>query len=149
MIGNLKFTYFEQPVEVKAMGTINVSGPRSISIEVWDKTAIPSVAKAIEDAQAGFSVSVVGNAILANLAALSNERREELVKLVKKVTEKFKIEVRSAREDAIKKLKGAEEEKKITEDDLEDAKKDVQKRVDAANSALEAELQKKITELSE
>lgn len=149
LVGNLKFTYFEQPVEVRAMGTISVSGPRTISIEVWDRTAIPGVAKAIEDAQAGFSVSVVGNTIQANLAALSNERREELVKLVKKVAEKFRIEVRGAREEAIKKLKGAEEKGEITEDDLESAKEDIQKRVTAANDALDSELQKKITELSE
>lgn len=149
LVGNIKLVYFDQPVTVNQMGTINVMPPRQIQITIWDKSAIPAVAKAIEDAQAGFSVAVNGNVINANLAALSNERREELIKIVKKVSERFRIEVRSAREDVMKKLKAAEDKKEITEDDLKSAKEDVQKRVTVANDALEAELQKKITELSE
>lgn len=149
LVGNIKFLYFDQPVTVNQMGTINVVPPRQIQITVWDKSAIPAVAKAIEDAQAGFSVAVNGNIINANLAALSNERREELIKLVKKTMESFRIEVRAAREVALKKMKGAEDEGKITEDDVKMGKEDIQKRVDAANAALEAALEKKVAELSE
>lgn len=149
LVGNIKLVYFDQPITVNQMGTINVVPPRQIQITVWDKSAIPAVAKAIEDAQAGFSVAVNGNTINANLAALSNERREELMKLVKKTMETFRIEVRGAREAALKKMKAAEDKSEITEDDAKKGKEDIQKRVDAANAALESALEKKVAELSE
>lgn len=149
MVGNLQVNYFEQMVPVNQLGTLSVVPPREIRINIWDKNAVAGVSKAIEDAKAGFSVAAEGTTIHANLPALSNERREEMVKIVKKITEKFRIEVRSAREETMKKLKTAEDKKEITEDDLEDGKENTQKRVTAANDALESELNKKIAELSE
>lgn len=148
-VEHLKVNYFEQLVPVNQLATLSVVPPREIRISVWDKAAVAGVAKAIDDAQAGFSVAVEGNTIHANLPALSSERREELMKQVKKMMEGARIEVRGAREDALKKVKAAEDGGEMTEDDVADAKAQVQKRVDAANAALEAALQKKITELGE
>jgi len=149
MVGNLQVNYFEQMVPINQLGTLAVVPPREIRITVWDKNAVTGVSKAIEDAKAGFSVAAEGTIVHANLPALSNERREELSRLVKKITEKFRIEVRTAREETIKKLKAAEDKKTLTEDDLESGKEAVQKRVNTANDSLEAELNKKIAELSE
>ena len=149
LIENLKVSYFDQWLPIKQLGSISLAPPREIRISVWDKASAGPVTKAIEDANAGFSVSNEGGVIRAMLSPLSNERREELMKLAKKMTEGFKIEVRNEREDAIKKVKAAQDKKEMTEDDVADAKEKIQKRVTAANESLEIALQKKIAELSE
>jgi ribosome recycling factor len=116
---------------------------------VWDKNAVGAVAKAIENAKVGLTVTTDGGTVRAMLSPLGNERREELCRLVKKETEGARIRVRAGRDEAIKKLKTAEDGGGLSEDSLFKTKEKVQKLVDEANARIETALSEKIKELGE
>ncbi len=149
LIGDLKVNYFDQWFTIKQLGTLAVLPPRGIQVTVWDKQALGSITKAIEDAKMGLSVSSDGLTLRATLSALSNERREELAKGAKKEVEESRIRVRAARDEAIKKLKTAESEKQASEDVAFKTKEKIQKIVDETNRGIETALAAKITELKE
>ncbi len=149
LLGDLKVNYFDQWFTVKQLGTLAVLPPRGIQVTVWDKQALGPITKAIEDAKMGLSVSSDGLTLRATLSALSNERREELGKMVKKEVEESRIRIRAARDEAVKKLKAAESEKQISEDVAFKTKEKIQKVVDEANKGIESALAAKITELQE
>ena len=87
LVENLRVDYFGQSLSVKQLGSISINPPREIDINVWDKNAIPGVVKAIETA--GFSANFEGKIIRINLPPLNEERRQELVKIVKKNRRSF------------------------------------------------------------
>ncbi len=148
-IGDLSTDYFGAPTPVKQLGSLSVIPPREVRVSLWDKTAVQSVTKAIEEANAGFSVTTDGTTVRAMLSPLSNERREELSRTVKKTTEQFRIEVRSIRDDIMKKVRAAEDRSELTEDQLRSGKEKIEKRVKEANESIEKLLEEKIRELSE
>jgi ribosome recycling factor len=149
LVGDIKVNYYNQWFMVKQLGTLAVLPPRGVQVTVWDKGAVGPVTKAIEDAKAGLSVSSEGLVIRATLSALSSERREELIKIVKKEAEEVRIRVRASRDEAMKKLKVAETGKEISEDAAFKTKEKLQKSVDDANKGIEAALSAKIAELQE
>jgi ribosome recycling factor len=149
LVENLSVNYFDTWMTVKQLGSLSVVPPREIRVTVWDKGSAAPIAKAIEDAQAGFSVSMDGTTIRATLSALSEERREELGKLVKKTAEGARISVRNIREDINKKFKAAEDASEITEDQARVGKEKVQKRVNEANAEIEKLVEDKLGELAE
>lgn len=149
LVEDIKAKYFEEDLPIKQLGSLSISPPRDILIQVWDKNAAGPVMKAIESSNVGLSVSNDGNLIRASLSPLGTERRHELVKLVKRVVEEGKIKVRSVRDDAMKELKTAHEKKELTEDALFTGKEKVQKAVDAANNEAERLLEAKAKELEE
>ena len=146
---NVKVELYGQPMSIKQLGSLGIRPPRSIEIAVWDKGAAAAVAKAIEDAKAGFTVINEGIMIRASLSALSNERREELGKLAKKTIEGARIEVRAARDEAMKKVKAAGDRKEINEDQVFSGKEKMQKQIDAANKEMERLLEEKLEEIAE
>lgn len=149
LIEDLKVNYFDSWMNVKQLGSISINPPREVRISVWDKGAVAPVMKAVEDAQAGFTVSNEGNTIRAMLSPLSAERREELGRLVKKTAEAARIEVRSVRDEIMKKMRAAEDRKEITEDQSFSGKEKVQKRVNDTNAEIEKMQNEKIAELGE
>lgn len=141
--------YDNQQFTVQQLGSIGVVPPSELTITVWDSEVVNAVAKAIEDAHVGLSVSHDGTVIRARLSALGAERRDELVKTVKKLHEQSRIAVRTQREDFMKKVKMAEATEGLSEDRSFKLKERLQKVVDDANAALETVLDKKIVELAE
>jgi len=149
LLEDLKIEYFGEQVPVKQLGSISVIPPRELSIALWDPSGLQTVAKAIEDSKRGFSVSVRGNGIIISLPALSEERRTELVKLVKSITEKFRIQLRGQRDDANKKLQAAKAAKTVTEDMEARGKKRIQEITDRVNKEIEMLVEKKTKEINE
>jgi ribosome recycling factor len=149
MLQDIKVNLYEQWLTVRELGSLSVMPPRTITITVWDKDAIGPLMNAIEAAHLGLSVANDGTTIRATLSSLGNERREELMKLVKKTTENGRIEIRARREDAIKRLKDAESRKEATQDDVFKTKEKIQKAVDKANKDAEAMMEAKLAELGE
>jgi ribosome recycling factor len=149
LVEGITVNYFEQLLEVKQLGSLSIVPPREIHVSVWDKNAVGAVAKAIEDAKLGLSVSADGNIIKARLSQLGEERRAELEKLVRKTAEAARIHVRTKRDEAMKYLKAAESAKEINEDMLFKMKEKVQKLVDGANGSIEEALERKLKELGE
>lgn len=146
MIQDLTVSLYDQTLTIRELGSLSVLPPQTIQITVWDPGAIGAVMKAIEDAHLGLSTNNDGNTIRATLSPLGNERRDELTKLVKKTAETARIQVRSKREDAVKKLRDAETNKSITEDDAFRGKEKVQKATDKANGEVEVMVKGKLEE---
>jgi len=148
-VENLSVTMYDQPMTVKQLGSLSIVPPREIHITVWDREAIAPVMKAIQDAQIGLSTSNDGNTIRASLSAMSNERREEMVKLVKKHAEAARINVRTHRDDAMKALKGSRDKKELSEDEEFTLRDQAQKRVTKANEEIESLVEQKLESIKE
>lgn len=149
MVQDIKVSLYDQTLSIRELGSLSILPPRTIQITVWDSNAIGAVMKAIETAHLGLSTTNNGNNILATLSSLGDERREEMTKLIKKTAEAARIQVRSKREEAIRRLKDAENKKEITEDDAFKGKEKAQKVVDKANAEVEALVENKLKELGE
>ncbi len=149
LVEDLKIEYYGQMVPIKQLGSISIVPPREMVISLWDPAGVSHVAKAIDEAKRGFSASTRGNAIHLNLPPLSQERREELVKLLKSFTEAARIQIRNGRDEANKKGEIAEKAKTISEDQKFNLKKKVQEAVDKTNKDIDALLEKKTKEINE
>jgi len=149
LIADVRVNYYDQWMTVKQLGSLSVLPPRSVQVGVWDKNAVGAVAKAIESAKIGLSVTNDGNNVIATLSPLGNERREELAKLVKKTAEGHRIQIRAKRDEAIKKLKEAETSKQASEDEVFKTKEKIQKAVDETNKKVEQAVEEKLKELAE
>ncbi|OGY65857.1 MAG: ribosome recycling factor [Candidatus Harrisonbacteria bacterium RIFCSPLOWO2_01_FULL_44_18] len=149
LVEDIKVDYFDQKLTVKQLGSISVVPPREINIQVWDKNAVAPVAKAIEASSLGVSANIDGNLIRINLPTLTDERRQELTRLVKSVTEQTKIKVRNLRDDANKKIEQTFKDKKISEDQKFKLKKQIQDAIDKINKEIENLLEAKTKEINE
>jgi ribosome recycling factor len=149
MIQDLKVNVYDQSLSIRELGSLGVLPPRTIEITVWDSTVIPEVMKAIDNAHMGLSTNNTGNTIRATLSPLGDERRDEMGKLVKKLSESTRIQIRSKRDDAMKRLKDSENKAEITEDDVFKGKEKIQKATDKANGEVEALVESKLAELGE
>lgn len=149
MVEDIKVEYFGQMTPVKALGSISVVPPREINVSVWDRSVVNAVAKAIEDSSLKVTANIDGNTIRINLPSLTEERRKELEKVIKKITEETKIKIRSARDEANKMVKGMENEKKFSEDMAFKKKEEVQKVIDKYNGEVEKILESKLKEILE
>jgi ribosome recycling factor len=149
MVENIKVEAYDQTLTVKELGSLSIRPPRDIEISLWDQSIMPAVMKAIQDAGGGLSVGNSGNIIRASLPTLTNERREEFSKLAKKIAEQGKIAIRMRREEVNRKVKAAEEEGALSEDQAFKGKERIQKSVDEANKKVDAILDAKLSELAE
>jgi len=144
LVEDIKVEYLGSLLTVKQLGAIAIIPPRQLTVTVWDKNVAGPVAKAVEAANLGLSVAVDKNLIRISLPPLTEERRQELARLVKGMTEKERIKVRMMRDDIIKKAR------QQTDEDLTiHIKKKVQEAVDKTNQQLENLLANKIKEISE
>jgi len=149
MVQNIAITLYEQRLTIRELGSLSVLPPRTIQIALWDKNAVAPVVKAIEAAHLGLTASSDGNVVRATLSSLGDERREELAKLVKKMAEGARIQIRGRRDDAMKRIRDGENNKELTKDDAFRAKEKIQKAVDKANGDVESAVEYKIAELGE
>ncbi|TSA44859.1 ribosome recycling factor [bacterium] len=149
LVEDLKANYYNQMTPVKQLGTISVQPPREISIQVWDKAAVPSVAKAIESSTLNLSANIDGQVIRIFLPELSQERRDELIKHIKKVTEEHKIQIRHLRDEINKKIQIAFDGNELNEDQKFKAKELTQKEVDKLNGEIDNILENKTKEINE
>lgn len=148
-IQNIMLSLYDQTMSIRELGSLSVLPPRTIQITVWDKNAVNPVMKAIEAAHLGLTATNDGTTIRATLSPLGDERREELTKLIKKTAEAARIQIRSRRDDAIKRVKDGEAAKELTKDDAFRCKEKIQKVVDAANNDIEKMVEEKFAELGE
>lgn len=149
LVEDIKVNYYEKPTPLKQLASISITPPREINIQVWDKAAVPNVAKAIETSSLGLSASVDGNIIRVHLPELSEERRQELIKHVKHSAEEHRIQLRHLRDETNKKIEHSFKEGEMNEDQKFKLKEAVQKQVDQMNDSVEEALEAKIKEINE
>ncbi|MFC0524170.1 ribosome recycling factor [Pontibacillus salicampi] len=126
----VKVEYYGAVVPLNQLATISAPEARLLVITPFDKSSINDIEKAIQKADLGLSPSSDGNVIRINIPALTEQRRKDLNKLVKKYSEEAKVQVRNIRRETNDSLKKMEKEGSITEDDLRSYQDDVQKTTD-------------------
>jgi ribosome recycling factor len=126
LLDDIRVDYYGTPSSLSQVATLAVPEPRTITLQPWEAKMIPVIEKAIMNANLGLTPANDGKVIRLNLPALTEERRKEIVKQLKKMAEDTKVAVRNIRRDAIDDLKKLEKDKKISEDDLKRAEKEVQ-----------------------
>jgi ribosome recycling factor len=126
ILDSVKVDYYGNSSSISQVATLAVPEPRTITISPWEAKIIPAIEKAILNANIGLTPSNDGRTIRLNLPPLTEERRKEIVKDLKKKAEDDKVALRNIRRDAIDKLKKLEKDKAITEDELKRYEKDVQ-----------------------
>ena len=121
--------YYGSQVPLKQLAGISVPEARTIIIQAYDKSTLPAIEKAILKSQLGITPKTEAGRIILNIPPLTEERRRDLVKVIKKEAEESKISLRNIRRDAIEHLKKEKEEKKITEDIEKHKEEEAQKMV--------------------
>ncbi|MEO6947375.1 MAG: ribosome recycling factor [Nitrobacter sp.] len=145
-----------EPVQVEAYGshmplnqvaTVSVPEPRLLSVQVWDKSMVKAVEKAIVDSNLGLSPATEGQVLRLRIPELNEERRKELVKVAHKYAEAAKVAVRHVRRDGMDTIKKLEKNHEISEDDQKRMDNDVQKTTDAMISEIDQMLAGKEKEI--
>lgn len=149
LVEGLMVNYYDTPTPLKQIASITVPDARLIVIQPWDLTAISEIEKAILKSNLGLNPVNDGKLIRLAIPQLSKERREELVKAVKEVTEKGRVSLRTIRRDANDVIKKMEHDKKISEDDRFKAQDEIQKVTGRSIEKLELVAKEKQKELSE
>lgn len=126
VLDNVKIDYYGNPTSISQVATLAIPEPRLITISPWEAKLIPAIEKAIFNANIGLTPSNDGRSIRLSLPPLTEERRKEIVKDLKKKGEDDKVALRNIRRDALDRLKKLEKDKAITEDELKKLEKDVQ-----------------------
>lgn len=130
VLDKVSVEYYGSMTPIAQVGSISVPEPRTLVIQPWDLTILKDIEKAILASDIGIAPQNDGKVIRLNFPPLTEERRKELVKQVKKYTEEAKVQVRNVRRDAIEAFKDQKKKGEITEDDLKNAEKDIQKLTD-------------------
>ncbi len=130
VLDKVQVDYYGAPTPVNQMAAISVSEARILVIQPWDKSSLKLIEKAIQASDIGINPTNDGNVIRLAFPQLTEERRKELCKNVKKIGEDAKVAIRSIRRDTMDKLKAMKKNSEITEDDLKDCEKKVQDLTD-------------------
>ncbi|GAB4551386.1 MAG: ribosome recycling factor [Geothermobacteraceae bacterium] len=149
LLDDVRVDYYGTPTPLNQVGTLAVPEPRLITIQPWEKNLIPEIEKAIMKADLGLNPSSDGQIVRIAIPALTEERRKEMVKVVKRMGEDCKIAVRNARRDANDTLKKLLKDKEITEDDQKRGEKDIQDLTDSFVKKVDEILETKEKEVME
>lgn len=130
ILDKINVDYYGAPTPITQLGNVSVPEARVIIIQPWDAKMLKEVEKAIQKSDIGINPNNDGKIIRLVFPALTEERRRELTKVVKKTGDDAKVAIRSIRRDAIEHLKVQKKNAEITEDDLKGAEKDIQNITD-------------------
>ena len=122
--------YYGTPTPIGQMAAISVPEPRVLMIQPWDASSIKDIEKAILTSDIGINPQNDGRVIRLSFPPLTEERRKEIVKSVKKMSEDSKVSIRNNRRDAIEKLKALKKANTITEDDVSNGERKIQNLTD-------------------
>ncbi len=149
LVEGIKVDYYGTPTPLKQLANISTPDPKLIVIQPWDATALPEIEKAILKSDLGITPMNDGRIIRLGIPQLTRERREELVKVIKKMAEDGRISIRSIRRDINEKIKKLEKDKVVTEDESFKSTAEIQKMTDSHIKEIDEFLAKKEKELLE
>ncbi|MEG0035645.1 MAG: ribosome recycling factor [Oscillospiraceae bacterium] len=130
VLDQIRVEYYGSPTPINQIATVATPDPRTISIQPWDTTSLKHIEKAILESDLGINPQNDGKVIRLVFPQLTEERRKDLNKQVKKYAEEAKVAIRNIRRDAMEHFKDSKKKSEITEDDLKDIEKDMQKLTD-------------------
>ena len=149
MLDTIKVDVYGQLMPIEQLGTISVPEARLISIQVWDKTNATLIDSAIQKSELGINPQIDGQTIRLRIPDLTEERRKDLIKVLKNMGEKGKIAIRNIRREANEDLKKKLKDKVITEDDNKNFEKNIQKLTDVNIENIDKILTEKEKEISQ
>ncbi|MBQ3136957.1 MAG: ribosome recycling factor [Clostridia bacterium] len=122
--------YYGTPTPINQLASVSATEARVLTIQPWDKSVLKGIEKAIQISDIGINPQNDGSVIRLTFPPLTEDRRKELVKDIQKIAENSKVAARSIRRDCLEKLKAMKKNSEITEDDLKDGEKEIQKITD-------------------
>ncbi|MBP2681055.1 MAG: frr, partial [Candidatus Krumholzibacteriota bacterium] len=149
LLEGIRVLYYGQTVPLKQVANIAVPEPRLITIHPWEKSLVPEIEKAVRSSELGLNPQIEGVIIRLPIPPLTEERRKELVKVVKKHGEETRVAVRNVRRDTNERFKKLEKEHKISEDELHARQEEVQKMTDRYIKLVDEVLEVKEKEILE
>jgi len=141
--------YYGTPTPINQLASIAAPEPRLLTIQPWDKTIVPAVEKAILKSDLGLNPSSDGGIIRIVIPQLTQERRLELVKMIKKKAEECRVSIRNVRRETNERIKALEKNKTISEDESKKGQEDVQKMTDKYIKEVDHVLEAKEKEIME
>ncbi len=131
LLDKVNVDYFGNPTPLNQLASISAPEPRLLVVQPWDKSIIADIEKALMKSDLGLTPSNDGNVIRLTIPQLTEERRKELVKVIRKKAEEARVAVRNIRREANDRLKSVEKKGEITEDQLRNSQERVQKITDS------------------
>ena len=149
LLDGIKVDAYGSPMPLNQVATLTIPESRLIAIQPWDMQLISAIEKAIQKADLGLNPVNDGKVLRLAIPQLTEERRKELVKQVKKISEEYRVAIRNSRRDAIDALKKQKNNKEISEDDLFKLQDEAQKETDAFVKKIDDILAEKEKEVME
>jgi len=147
LVENIIVDVYGSQMRIRELAGITTPEPRMLVVQPWDMTGIQAIEKAIQKANLGLSPVVQGRLIRLTFPELSTERRQEFVKMARKMTEDGRVAVRHVRRDALEELKKAVKASETSEEEEEKVEKEIQKLTDQYVGKIEAHLAHKEKEI--
>lgn len=147
VLNKVTVDYYGTASPIPQVASVSSPDPRTLTIQPWDTSLLKAITKAIQTSDIGINPQNDGKVIRLTFPPLTEERRKELIKQVSKEGEASKVAIRNIRRDALDKWKAAKKKSEITEDELKDAEKDMQKLTDKYIKQIDATTAKKSEEL--
>ena len=149
LVENINVEYYGTQTPIKQLANLSTPDPKQIAIQPYDKSALVEIDKALQKSDLGVMPKVDGGIIRVILPPLTEERRKDLVKLIKKHSEDSKVSIRNIRRDAIEEAKAKKDKKQITEDQEKHVESEIQKTVDRHTQEIEKLVASKEKEVME
>jgi ribosome recycling factor len=147
LLDHITVDYYGSPMPINQVANVNLLDARTISVQPWEKKMVQAVEKAIRDSDLGLNPMTQGDLIRVPMPALTEERRRDLVKVIKQEGEAAKVAVRNLRRDANQQLKDLVKAKEASEDDERRAQEEVQKLTDRFIADVEKAIAQKEAEI--
>ena len=149
LLDGIVVSYYGASTPLQQLASLSIPESRLIAIQPWDPKIIPDIEKAIMKSDLGITPVNDGRIIRIQIPPLTEERRKQLVKIVKKKAEEIKVTIRNVRRDSIEELKKLEKEKHISEDDVKRSQDEIQKITDSFITKVDEVLNHKEKEIME
>lgn len=143
ILDHIMVDYYGTPTRLNQLATLSVPESRTITIQPWDASALKAIEKAIQMSDVGLTPSNDGKIIRINVPELTEERRREIVKIIRSMTEECRVSIRHARKEANDQFKKLEKEKQVTEDEHRRLADEIQKLTDEYIKKADEVLKKK------
>lgn len=147
VLDRIRVDYYGSPTPIQQVGNVSVPEPRTLLIQPWDKTQLKAIEKAILTSDLGINPTNDGSVIRLSFPELTEERRKDLTKEVKKKGENAKVAIRNIRRDANDTFKKQEKANEISEDDLEEVTDKIQKLTDKMIEKVDKAIESKTKEI--
>jgi ribosome recycling factor len=130
LLENVRVEYYGSMTPINQLANVSAPEARTLEIRAWDKGAVQAIEKAIQKSDLGLTPSNDGSVIRLQIPKLTEERRKDLIRVVRKMSEEYRVAIRNERREGVEKLKKSEKAKEISEDDLKSAEQEIQKSTD-------------------